>query len=243
MSSEFQDRELGTYNIDQTEANSLKSTELKASRFSPRRILSEAVKYGITGIAGNYSSALLEGVALVGAKLAIEKQIFAGWDPKLAVAALVVSYIPLVHGTLTNAKQAWNTLEEGGVSVSPGAKFSYDVAKNRTSNERVQKIATYIGFSFFEVAKEIPWYVGAFWGDSVAQLAEKAPLVGALVEPLISNLTPTHEVTNEELAYLTGANVFATGYQYAQALAIGGTLRGINEIKKRRKDNYLQKKP
>lgn len=203
----------------------------KAPRFSPRTALATLARYGITGATSYYSSGLLETVALVGAKLAVEVNPLIGHDPKLAVTALAISYIPLVTGTLRNANQAWESLQETGVSVSFLAKVGYDLSKKCTDNNGIQKVATYLGFSLLELTKEIPWYIGAFGGDSLARLANDIPIFGPTIDTAISSVTPTRDNTNEELVYLMGANIFGAGYQYIQSFVVGGALDGIRSRK------------
>lgn len=183
---------------------------VKAPRFSPRAAVVELTRYSVTGAISFFSSSALEGVALVGATLAAGINPLAGQDSKLAITALALSYMPLVTGALQNAHATWKSLRETGASVSFLAKVGYDVSRRLTDSERIQKAATYIGFTALELMKEIPWYVGAFGSGK-----------------LVSEVSPEHYTPNVEYAFLAGANIFGAGYQYAQAGAVEGILRGI----------------
>lgn len=207
----IQMRDLGQEN----ETNSEVPGRINAPRFNPRTAFIELTKYGVTGAISFVSSSSLEAVALVGASLAAGLNPLAGQDPKIAVAALVLSYIPLITGTLQNADQAWKSLNETGASVSFLAKIGYDLSRNVTKNERIQKVATFTGFSVIELAKEIPWYIGAYAG-------KEGLLIGAT----------EYYTSNMEFSFLAGANIFGAAYQYVQAGAVEGILRGIRNREK-----------
>lgn len=210
-----------------TETEERVGTELFPSiettpRFNPRTAVVELARYGVTGAVSFVSSSALEGFALTGATLAAGINPLAGQPIEGALLALGVSYIPLITGTLKNAEEAWKSLEDTGTSVSFLAKVGYDLSKRLTTSERIQKVATYLGFTAIELLKEIPWYIGAFGGGR-----------------LVSEVSPEHYTPNAEYTFLAGANIFGAAYQYAQAGAVEGILRGIKN--RRRIMNILKR--
>ena len=132
MASEFKEKGLGENPVPQAEFDNTGSCfsewttiipdeekvevpgGLKAPRFNPRAVGVELIRYGVTGAISFFSSSGLEAVALVGASLAASLNPLAGQDSKVAIAALALSYIPLITGTLQNANQAWNLLKKRG---------------------------------------------------------------------------------------------------------------------------------
>lgn len=195
-----------------------------APHFNPRTAFIELTRYGITGGISFASSAGLEAVSFAGATLAANYNLLANQDTKVAVATLALSYMPLIWATLRNAHQAWETLRETGTSVSFLAKVGYDLSRKITDREKIQKIATYLGFTGIELMKEIPWYAAAIVGGK-----------------LVSEAAPGYYTPNAEISFLTGANIFGAGYQYAQAEAVGGVLRGIQN--RRRIMNIFKRNP
>lgn len=183
---------------------------LKAPRFNPRAGLIELGRYVGTGAAAAVSSSALEGVALSGGAMAAGINPLVGLEGNIAIAIMAFSYVPLIGSIWLNAEAAWKSLKETGTSVSFLAKIGYDLSRKVTSNERAQRVATFVGFSVFEVIKEIPWWMGFY------TLREKMP-----------DFSPEHYTPNMEYAFIAGANVFATGYQAAQAGAVEVVLRGI----------------
>lgn len=183
---------------------------LKAPRFNPREALLGTTRYGVTLGLNILSFIGLEGVALTGATFAAGINSLASLDSKYAIAALALSYVPLITGTLKNAEQAWHSMKVLGVSISAPAKLGYDLSRVFTKNEKIHKAATYTGFLGFELAKEIPWYAAAFSGKEI-----------------MGDWIPERITPNIEYAFLAGANIAGAGYQYAQAGGIEVLLRGI----------------
>ena len=181
----------------------------EAPHFNPRKSIAELTRYGITGGLTVLSSIGLEAVAISGATIAAGINPFANLDVKYAIGALAVSYIPYLTSLFKNADQSWQSLKETGVSVNIFAKAGYDLSKNITGSQKLQKFSTYSGFLGSELMKEIPWYVGAFAGKEI-----------------MSGWIPELYTPNIEYAFLTGANIFTAGYLYAQAGGVELALRG-----------------
>ncbi|MDO8638114.1 MAG: hypothetical protein Q7R43_00945 [Candidatus Daviesbacteria bacterium] len=196
-------------NSDQAEIKEEVPSILKAPHFNPRKSVAELTRYGITGGLTVLSSFGIEAAAFTGATITAGINPLANLDTKYALVAVAISYIPLFTGMLKIADQSWYTLKETGVSVNMFAKFGYDLSRKITRNERVQKAATYTTFLGLELAKEVPWWIGAFTGKEI-----------------ISDWVPELTTPNIEYAFLTGANIFAAGYEYAQVGGVELALRG-----------------
>lgn len=181
---------------------------LVAPSFNPKKGIVELTRYTITGGLTLLSSFGLEVVAIGGATITAGINPFANLDAKYAVGAVVVSYIPYLTSLFKNADQSWKSLQETGISVNIFAKAGYDLSKNITGSQKLQKFSAYSGFLGSELAKEIPWYIGAFAGKEI-----------------MSGWVPELYTPNIEYAFLAGANVFAAGYLYAQAGGVELALR------------------
>ena len=89
----------------------------------------------------------------------------------------------------------WVLLEDTGTSTNVLSKAAYDLVKVRTRSGRACKIAAAAGYVGTELAKEAPYYVGAF---GVALLTDSVS-------------------TNDALIFLGGANLGAAAYEYGLA--------------------------
>lgn len=200
--------EIEQRSIDREEIDH-KNKVLKVPHFNPRNSVIELTRYAITGGLTMATSFGLEAVAIGGAIITAGINPFANLDVKYAIGAVAVFYIPYLTSLVKNADQSWQSLKETGVSVNIFAKAGYDLSKNITGSQKLQKFSTYSGFLGSELMKEIPWYVGAFAGKEI-----------------MFGWVPEFHTPNMEYAFLAGANLFAAGYLYAQAGGVEVALRG-----------------
>lgn len=176
----------------------------------------EAIRHGVTIPLTLVSTSALEAVSIASGTFLAGVNPFSEADPRLAIGALLLSYGFWFSGMAVNARQAWNMLEETGVSVSWWAKVGHDASKKLTDSQTIQKAASYTGFTAMELAKEIPWWLGAFGGKFA-----------------ISQAAPEYNTHNMEFSFLMGANVGATFYNYFQAGGVEGILRAVRYIRKK----------
>jgi hypothetical protein len=109
------------------------------------------------------------------------------------VAFLVASYVAWGFGLRVNLAANWALLEDTGTSTSALSKAAYDIAGLGRRSERFRRIASQAGYISTELAKEIPYYAGAFGA--------------ALLSDSVSS--------NDALVFLAGANLGAAAYEYA----------------------------
>lgn len=179
-----------------------------------RNLRLEAIRHGITLPLTLASTATLEAISIASGTFLAGVNPFSELDSKLAVGTLLLSYGFWAFGMGTNAQQAWKMLDETGVSVSWWAKVGYDISKRLTEQPKIQKAATYLGFSTLEVVKEIPWWLGAFGGKFA-----------------LNQIYPEMNTQNIEFSFLMGANFGAAVFNFFQAGGVKGTLRFIRHIK------------
>jgi hypothetical protein len=109
------------------------------------------------------------------------------------VAFLVASYVVWGFGLRVSLAANWTLLEETGTSTSAFSKAVYDLAGLGRRSDRFRRVASQAGYVGTELAKEVPYYAGAFGA--------------ALLSDSVSS--------NDALVFLAGANLGAAAYEYA----------------------------
>jgi hypothetical protein len=127
----------------------------------------------------------------------------AGLDTPILVALLVVSYAAWGLGLRANLGANWALLTATGTSTNILSKAAYDLARRQSTGTRVPRLAAALGYIGTELAKEIPYYAGAF---GAAAATEAVTSNGALV-------------------FLIGANLGAAAYEYGLARATAAFVR------------------
>ena len=114
-----------------------------------------------------------------------------GLDYEILVAFLASTYIAWGAGLRVNLAANARLLERTGTSTNALSKAAYDLVRARTGSLRAQRFAAGTGYVAAELAKEIPYYAGAF----------------AVL------LTDTM-TAKDALIFLGGANLGAAAYEY-----------------------------
>src|SRR3954451_3427333 len=109
---------------------------------------------------------------------------------------LAITYFLWAAGLRANLAANWLLLTRTGVSTNALSKAAHDIARGRDAGPRTLRLAASGGYVLTEVAKEIPYYAGAFG----ASLLTKVTAADALV-------------------FLAGTNVGAAIYEYGAARA------------------------
>lgn len=78
------------------------------------------------------------------------------------VILLVGSYIMWRGGLSSSLAANWRLLETTGTSTSLLSKLVYDLAGRRTTRTDLRQVLSGAGYLVFELAKESPYYIGAF---------------------------------------------------------------------------------
>jgi hypothetical protein len=156
----------------------------------------------ITLAATAISTYLLDAIATAAGLIFVASHLLRGLDLAFVVLFLAITYVAWGAGLLANLRANWALLEETGMSTNALSKAAHDIAKRRTSSVRIRRIASSIGYTGTEIAKETPYYVGAFgaavFSDSIS--------------------------SNDALIFLGGANLGAAGYEYGLARLVTSAL-------------------
>ena len=159
---------------------------------SGRHRLSRTKRWAITLAATAVSTYLLDAVATAAGLALAASQILRGLDHWLVVAFLAGSYVAWGAGLRVNLGANRKLLLETGTSTSVVSKSAHDLAKLAGASLRVRRIAADVGYVGTELAKEVPYYAGAFGA--------------ALLSDSVSS--------NDALVFLAGANLGAAAYEY-----------------------------
>ena len=154
--------------------------------------LARTKRWAVTLAATVASTYLLDAVATAAGVALAASQLPHGLDHWLVVAFLAATYLVWGAGLRVNIAANWTLLEETGTSTSALSKAAYDLAGLGRRSVRVRRAASQAGYVATELAKEIPYYAGAFGA--------------ALFTDSVSS--------NDALVFLAGANLGAAAYEY-----------------------------
>jgi hypothetical protein len=157
---------------------------------SSRRALSA---WMITLAATAASTYALDAVATAAGVLLVASQLFSGLDHLLALGLLAATYVLWGVGLRANLGANWLLLHRTGTSTNVLSKGAFELTRRRGAG--AQRVAAGAGYVATELAKEAPYYAGAF---------------GAAV------LTDAVSST-DALLFLAGANLGAAAYEYVLA--------------------------
>ena len=116
--------------------------------------------------------------------------------PHLALLGfLALTYVAWGAGLRRNLAANWALLEQTGTSTNALSKAAHDLAALRGWRPRTQRLAGSAGYVATELAKEAPYYAGAFGA--------------ALVSDSVSS--------GDAIVFLGGANLGAAAYEYGLA--------------------------
>ena len=159
-------------------------------------------RWAITLLATAISTYALDGVATVAGVLLAASHVMRGLDYSLLLVVLGGTYLLWAAALRVNLKANWTLLEETGISTNVLSKAAYELAKLRHGGLRTQRIASASGYVGTEIAKEVPYYAGAF---------------GAVF--LSDSVSST-----DALVFLAGTNLGAAAYEYGLARITRGFL-------------------
>jgi hypothetical protein len=139
------------------------------------------------------STYALDAVATAAGLLLAASTLLGGLGHAPLLAFLAATYLAWGTGLRANLQANWSLLCRTGASTNALSKAGFDLARRRGT--RAQRLAAGAGYVVTELAKEAPYYSGAFGA--------------VLVTDSVS--------TNEALVFLAGANLGAAAYEYGLA--------------------------
>ena len=121
---------------------------------------------------------------------------------ELVLVFVALTYVAWGFGLRANLAANWRLLEQTGTSTNALSKGAHDLLRARGASTRATKLASAAGYVSTELAKEVPYYVGAFGA--------------AVVSDSVS--------ANDALVFLGGANLGAAAYELTLARLTGAVL-------------------
>jgi hypothetical protein len=164
--------------------------------------ISRSGRWAVTLVATACSAYALDAIAVTAGLLLAASHLLNGLPHQVVLLFLVGTYVTWGIGLRANLLANWTLLEATGTSTNALSKAAYDLTRRRTSRRRAQVVASAVGYVGTEVAKEVPYYAGAFGA--------------ALLTDSVS--------ANDALIFLGGANLGAAVYEYGLARLTRGFL-------------------
>jgi hypothetical protein len=163
--------------------------------FSRRFPTSRRARWAVTVGATVASTYALDALATVAGLLLVRSQALRGLELWQVLLLLATTYVLWGMGLRASLTANLTLLEQTGTSTNAISKAAYDLARLATDSRRRLKLAAGVGYVGAELAKEVPYYVGAF-GVAIASDA-------------VSSI--------EALVFLAGTNLGAAAYEYGLA--------------------------
>jgi hypothetical protein len=160
-------------------------------------------RWAATVAATAVSAYALDAVATACGIALAASQVLGGLDQAPLLVFLVATYVFWAIGLRANLAANWSLLEATGTSTNVLSKAAYDMTSRALPGVGARRLASAAGYVATEVAKEIPYYAGAF---GVAILSDSV-------------------TSNDVLIFLGGANLGAAAYEYGLARLTRAFLR------------------
>jgi len=172
------------------------------ARVRDRRGSATATAWVVTIVATAASAYALDAIAAGAGVLLAGSGLLSGLDAGVLLLVLAASYVAWGAGLRVNLRANWALLQATGTSTNALSKAAHDLARRRGTSERTGRGAAGAGYVGTEVAKEVPYYAGAF---------------GAALTDAVSSA--------DAIVFLAGANLGAAAYEYGLARLTGVFLR------------------
>ena len=163
-------------------------------QMTPARIR-PTVRWAVTVAATVVSTCALDVVATAMGTFLVASHVLDGTSDAAAYGFLVATYVFWFAGLRVNLVANWHLLEQTGTSTNLPSKVMFEVARRRSRSAGAPRAASAAGYLATEIAKEAPYYAGAF---GTALLSDTIDSTDALV-------------------FLAGTNIGAALYEYGVA--------------------------
>jgi hypothetical protein len=152
-------------------------------------------RWAVTFTATALSTYALDAAATAAGVALLATGLLSGLDHASVLAFLALSYVAWGAGLRVNLRANRALLERTGTSTNALSKAAHDLVALRWESPRARTIAAAVGYVATEIAKEVPYYAGAFGA--------------AVLSDSVSS--------DDALIFLAGANLGAAAYEYGLA--------------------------
>ncbi len=172
-------------------------------------------RWALTIAATALSTWTLEVIATAAGLALVASQVLQTAPRGLVLGFLAITYLTWAAGLRVNVQANWCLLEVTGTSTNALSKGLFDLLRHRSSSRRALRTASAVGYVVPEIAKEAPYYAGAF---GAALLSDAVDATDALI-------------------FLSGTNLGAAAYEYT----VGRLTRGYLDGRSRRTARVRQR--
>jgi hypothetical protein len=158
-------------------------------------VLPRSMCWVVVAVATVVSSCALDMVATSVGVLLVASYLFDGAPEPAVLGVLAATYVLWIAGLRANLVANRCLLERTGMSTNLPSKLLFELVRHRSKSERAQRTAAAAGYIATEIAKEAPYYAGAF---GAAMFSDTVDSTDALV-------------------FLAGTNIGAAVYEYGVA--------------------------
>ena len=151
--------------------------------------------WAFTVAATAVSAYALDAVATAAGVLLVASGRSAAWQQWQALVLVAASYVAWGAGLRMSLRANWSLLERTGVSTNVLSKAAHDLTQARGPRAS-RRLASSSGYVATELAKEVPYYAGAFGLAAVSDSVSSA----------------------DALVFLVGSGFAAAAYEYGLAL-------------------------
>ena len=170
-------------------------TNVSATAPSASHPLRAPLRWVVTVVATGISVISLDLMATAVGVMVVTSHVLDGVTHELAIGLLAVTYLLWAGALGKNVVANWRLLELTGACTNLPSKVMFEVARRRSSSARVSRVATAAGYIVTEIAKEAPYYAGAFGTALVSDAVD----------------------STDALIFLAGTNIGAAVYEYGLA--------------------------
>jgi hypothetical protein len=120
-----------------------------------------ASRWGVTIAATVVTTSLLDLVASGTGVLLVATGTLDRAPQAAILGFLAITYVLWILGIRANLAANWRLLVATGTSSNALSKLAFEIAYRRSGNERARRVASAVGYVAAEIAKEVPYVVGA----------------------------------------------------------------------------------
>ena len=160
----------------------------------------------VTAVASLVTAYGLDVVATCAGLLLAGTGWLAGIDYSTGIVLLLLTYVGWFFGAWSILRANWELLQRTGASTNLFSKAGHDIAARLGWSVGWRRAATHTGYIITDLAKEVPYYVGA---AGAAIFSDSIDAVDAVI-------------------FLVGANIGATSYGFLQSYGMRRFVRRIS---------------
>jgi hypothetical protein len=154
-----------------------------------------AIRWAVVVAATVASTGVLDIVATATGALLAASHLLDGASHAAALGFVAATYVVWAAGLRVNVVANWRLLELTGTSTNLLSKVMFELARLRSTRRGAARAASAAGYIAIEIAKEVPYYAGAFGTALFSDTVD----------------------STDAIAFLAGTNIGAAAYEFGVA--------------------------